>query len=392
MSKRNRKRNILLSILAGIVGICLVSILLNKTYRTTFESLPETDRLMLTELSKLYNNFEQSSDQLWNEDYRFDTKPLLLVRTTKDSGLIRSEGFAVNVPMQEGIFAEEIKMPESMGLPKVYRISRFSPTTLSAWFPANFGTLNLKGIETMYFKYYPKMFSDPTLYFNFSTFLLHEGFHIFKQKDWTYDTNGAEHIDNYPVNEENYALMGIEFKLLDQAMAENNPQRIQQYLRDWTVVRNYRYYKWPQLIGETKAEAIEGSARYLEYRYSKLTGGNLMVLATKQEPYHVTFMQAYDFIANGQAESPSFLERSVRYETGAALELTMDKANLPWKEAIEDVPGKKPGITPYEILSNYFKMNDLTTIESQLGEIKEVYDYDALRKQGAKIVKQVNIE
>ncbi|MOA11889.1 hypothetical protein D3C78_1318500 [compost metagenome] len=70
----------------------------------------------------------------------------------------------------------------------------------------------------------------------------------------------------------------------------------------------------------------------------------------------------------------------------------MDKANLPWKEAIEDVPGKKPGMTPYEILSNYFKMNDLTTIESQLGEIKEVYDYDALRKQGAKIVKQVNIE
>lgn len=34
-------------------------------------------------------------------------------------------------------------------------------------------------------------------------------------------------------------------------------------------------------------------------------------------------------------------------------------------------------------------MNDLTTIESQLGEIKEVYDYDALRKQGAKIVKQL---
>jgi hypothetical protein len=130
MSRRNRKRNILVSILAGIVGICLVSILLNKTYRTTFESLPETDRLMLTELSELYNNFEQSSDQLWNEDYRFDTKPLLLVRTTKDSGLIRSEGFAVNVPMQEGIFAEEIKMPESMGLPKVSDQSFFTDNPL----------------------------------------------------------------------------------------------------------------------------------------------------------------------------------------------------------------------------------------------------------------------
>lgn len=378
---------ILISILVVVVGTVLISMIVNKTFRTTFETLPETDRLMLTELSEVYKNFEQSPDQLWNEDYRFETKPLLLVGTNKDRGLFRGDGFAVNVPLENGIFAEEIKVPESMGLPKVFRISRFSPSTLSAWFPANFGTLNLKDTETMYYKYYPKMFSDPELYFDFPSFLLHEGFHIFKQKNWTYDANGAEHVENYPVNDENYALMGIEFKLLDQAMAQSSPRLVQQYLRDWTVVRNYRYHKWPQLIGETKTEAMEGSARYLEYRYSKLTGGNLMVLATKQEPYHVTFMQAFDFIANGQAESPSFLERNMRYETGAALELTMDKANIPWKEEIEDEPGN-PGKTPYEILDQYFKMNDMAEVERLMEKIKPSYDYDTLLKQGAKIVKR----
>ena len=31
-----------------------------------------------------------------------------------------------------------------------------------------------------------------------------------------------------------------------------------------------------------------------------------MVLAKKQNPYHVTFMEAFNFITNGQAESPRF--------------------------------------------------------------------------------------
>lgn len=138
----------------------------------------------------------------------------------------------------------------------------------------------------------------------FSSFLLHEAFHVYKPKDWIYDSNGGESIHEYPINKENYALMGLEFKLLDKAMIDKNTENVNQALYDWTIVRNYRYKKWPQLIGETKAEAIEGSARYLEYRYSNLTGGNLIVLAKKEKPYQVIFMEAFNFIANGQAESP----------------------------------------------------------------------------------------
>lgn len=367
------------------IGFLLGSIILNKTYDTKFEALDITDQRMLQELSIIYQNFQNSSDKLWDEKYHFENQPLILIRTNKDRGLIRKEAYVLNVEnIEDSIFAKEIQIPKSLHLPKIYRLSRFDVRTLSTWFPSNFGTVHIKNNEIFYFKYHPNMLNNPKLYFDFPSFLLHESFHAYKQKDWTYDANGQEYIDNYPTNKENYALMGLEFKLLDQAMMNNNPEAIKQNLYDWTIVRKYRYHQWPQLIGETKTEAIEGSARYLEYRYSKLIGGNLTVLATKQAPYHITFLEAFNFIANGQGETPTFLEGPMRYETGSAIELLMDKANIPWKTAIEDNSMKR-GKTQYEILISYFKIDDFSNIENKIKEIKQNNDYQTLLEQGEKL-------
>lgn len=372
------------------IAILLGSIILNKSYHTKFDSLDKVDQQMLQELSIIYKSFETSSNKLWDEKYHFEKQPLILIRTNKDRGLIRKEAYALNVEgIENSIFAKEIQIPKSLHLPKIYRLSRFDVRTLSTWFPSNFGTVNMKNNKIFYFKYHPNMLSNPDLYFDFPSFLLHESFHTYKQKDWLYDANGEEHIENYPINKENYALMGLEFKLLDQAMRDKNPETIKQNLHDWTLVRKYRYHKWPQLIGETKTEAIEGSARYIEYRYSNLTGGNLTVLATKQAPYHITFLEAFNFIANGQGASPAFLERPIRYETGSALELLMDQANIPWKEMIEDNPMKR-GKTQYEILTSYFKVDDVTNLENKIKEIKESNDYQTLLEQGEKITQIKN--
>ncbi|UHA74994.1 hypothetical protein [Paenibacillus sp. 481] len=382
--KKSKKAIVCIGV--ALVAVLLLTILSNKFYRTTFESLNETDQRMLRELSTIYTNFEKSSDKLWDKDYRFDKEPLVLIGTNKDRGFWRREAYVVNVPqMESNLFTAEIKTPDSLRLPKVYRLSRFDVRALSAWFPANFSTLTINDTEVMYYKYHPKMLNDPDLYFDFASFLLHEAFHTYKQKEWTYDLNGSDHIVDYLANKENYALMGVEFSLLDQAMTSNSPETIQQLLYDWTLVRNYRYQKWPQLIAETKTEAIEGSARYIEYRYSQLTGGNLTVLALKEKPYHITFMQAFNYIANGEAYSPSFLQRDIRYETGSALELLMDKANIAWKEAIEDRSTQR-GKTQYETLKAYFKLDGAAVDELQLNPIKAKYDYENLLRQGQKLV------
>ena len=101
------------------------------------------------------------------------------------------------------------------------------------------------------------------------------------------------------------------------------------------------------------------------------------------------YMEAFNFIVNGQAESPSFLERNIRYETGSALELSIDKVNIPWKEAIED-SAIKQGKTPYEVLNTYFNINNTPTIENKIKETKENNDYETLLEQGEKLVKISN--
>ncbi|MFZ3197403.1 MAG: hypothetical protein WA181_14630, partial [Bacillus mycoides] len=88
---------VILILLVIFIGIMLGSIILNKTYHTEFKSLDNTDQKMLKELATIYKSFEESSDKLWNEDYRFEKMPLVLIRSNKDGGFFRQEAYAVNV-------------------------------------------------------------------------------------------------------------------------------------------------------------------------------------------------------------------------------------------------------------------------------------------------------
>ncbi|WP_207641900.1 hypothetical protein [Clostridium baratii] len=383
---KNKLFLIILSIIVLLAGMVVIDIILNKTYKTSYESFDSVDKEMFQELSQIYKQFDKNSDQLWGDKDKLNKMPLILIRTNKDKGIIRKYVYAINVKgIENSIFAEKMTMPSSLNLPTVYRLSKFDINMISAWLPSNFGTVDIDKENTFYFKYYPKMIENPDLYFDFSSFLIHESFHTYNQKDWTYDKNDGEYIENYPVNKENYALMGLEFKLLDKCMEEKNTEKVKKYLKEWTIVRTYRYEKWPELIKETNTEAIEGTSRYMEYKYSKLTGGKLTVLANKEKPYHVTFTHAFNCISNGIGETPVYLERPIKYETGAALGLIMDKLNINWKGDIEDSANKN-GETQYEILKKYFNISDKDVSDDVMKKIEEENNYSELLKQGQKIV------
>lgn len=154
------------------------------------------------------------------------------------------------------------------------------------------------------------------------------------------------------------------------------------YYRD--IQNDYREYieTW---VHETKTEAIEGTARYMEYKYSKLIGGNLRVIPKKEKPYYITFMDAYKFIANDQAESPTYLERLMRYETGASLGLIMDKININWKSDIGDSEDSDVK-TQYEITKKYFSVDNSYIIDEKIKEIENANNYNSLLEDGEKIV------
>lgn len=388
MKKKYNKTILIITTIFIMMVICLVvDIILNKTLHTKYEKFNSTDKEMFEKLSNIYGEFNENSDELWSENYKLNEMPMILIRTNKDKGIVRKYAYAINVGgIDKNIFAKKMTMTKDLNLPKVYRLSKFDTNMISTWFPSNFGTINIEEKQAFYFKYHPKMIENPDLYFDFSSFLLHESFHVYNQENWMYDKLGnGEYIENYPTNKENYALMGVEFELLDKCMQENNKSEIKRYLKQWTMIRAYRYEKWPQLIGETKTEAIEGTARYIEYKYSELMGGNLTVLATKEKPYHVTFTYAFDCIASGKGPKTSYLKRTMKYETGSALGLIMDNVNIKWKKDIEDSKSER-GETQYEILKKYFNISNEDIIEDNIKQIKEQNNYNALLKKGQAIV------
>ncbi|WP_207636868.1 hypothetical protein [[Clostridium] dakarense] len=384
-NKLSKSTIIISAIVVLLLGIIVSSVGLNKAYKIKYEEFDSVDKKMFEQLSSIYKYFNENGDKLWSDEYKLNEKPLILIRTNKDKGIMRKYAYAINVDgIENSIFSKKMTMPKSLNLPSIYRVSKFDTSMISTWMPSNFGTVNIDGQNIFYFKYSPKMMENPDLYFDFSSFLLHESFHTYNQKDWTYDKNDGEYIENYPVNKENYALIGLEFKLLDKCMETNNKEEIKSYLKQWIAVRAYRYEEWPQLKAETNTEAIEGTARYIEYKYSDLTGGKLRVLANKEKPYYVTFSHAFNCIADGIAESPSYLERPMKYETGSALGLMMDKIDINWKQDIEDSKDKD-GETQYEILKKYFNISDKDITEDKVYVIKKENNYNELLIKGQKI-------
>lgn len=382
---KSKGKIITIILIALLLVIFTGNILINKFYRVSYDNFNSVDKEMFNKLSEIYKEFDENREKLW-PDYDFEKKPLILIRTYRDKGVLRKYAYAINVEgIKEGFFSTEVKLPNNLNLPKVYRISSLDPKLFKSLMPYNFGTVNIKGEEIFYYKYHKKMIENPDLYFDFSSFLLHESFHTYKQKNWEYDREGKEELKDYPNNEENYALMGVGFSLLDKGLKTNNKEEIKKYLKDWTIIRAYKYKKWPQLKNETNTEAIEGTARYIEYKYSKLTGGRLTVLAKKEEPYHISFIQAFNYIANGEAKSAEYLKRPMRYEVGSVLGLMMDELNIDWKKQIEDSKDNK-GRTQYEILERYFNITDKDITEEVIQNIKNENNYNELLIQGKKLV------
>ncbi|ENK1243725.1 hypothetical protein AB2063_001872 [Clostridium botulinum] len=387
MKKLKKKTKIIM----GIIIIILVSltsggIFYNKFYKPYYKSMDSIDKEMFNELSNIYNQFNKNKKEIWDV-FNFNNEPLILIRTYKEKGVLRKYAYAINIEsIENSIFIKKIDMPQYTNIPKVYRISSLYPYLLSSFMPNNFGTVKIKGTEIFYFKYYPEMIKDPKQNQDFSSFLLHEIFHIYKQKHWTYDKNGdGSIIENFPNNKENYALMGVEFSLLDKCLKTNDKNIIKNYLKDWTIIRTYRYNKWPQLKTISKIEAIEGTATYITEKINNLMQGDLR----KNYPPKIPYSDEVEYLSNQEKIHLIIFEKSLYYNTGSTLGIILDKLDIDWKKDIEDSKNKK-GKTQYEILKKYFNITNEDINTKNIEKIESENNYNSLLKQGEKIVNTVN--
>lgn len=386
---RLKKSRIIVIGLISIIGLFFLgTILVNKTRNSSYDHLDKIDQNMFQQLSSIYTGFENSSDKLWNSNYRLDKKPLILIRVSQDNSFNWAYAYAVNVEgMGNWMTAKEIKMPDSLHLPKIYRIAKFDPSFIKLNFVGNFQTRQINGGKTFLLKYHPDLVKSKSIGYNFSTFLIHESFHAFKQEHWLYDQNG-DSIQNFPYDLENLALIHLELKLLDKAIYGQDANVATETLKEWAIIRTYRYYKWPQLKDEQKAEAIEGTATYMEHVYN-----NFITSAVSEPDTKNNFDQMFRNIVKTPNPDSRFseqtpLERSIRYYTGAVLGLIMDKMKINWKDQIED-SSKTRGKAQYEILKHYYGIEDSDNLKSQVEKIKSKYNYEESVKLGEELINNI---
>lgn len=361
------------------------NILFNKFYKIKYKSMDTVDKEMFDDLSNIYKEFENNKNDIWN-GFNFEKEPLIVIRTFNDKGIIRKYSYAINVDgIDNSIFAKKINMPESIKLPEVYRLSSLYPNLITTMLPDNFGTIEIDKINTIYFKYYSEMITNPKSNHDFSSFLLHESFHICKQKEWTYDKdNDGSIVLDFPNNKENYALMGIEFLLLDKCLETDNKDDIEKYLKDLITIRTYRYDKWPQLKTISNIEAIEGTATYLPEKINSLMNGELI----NNNEEKIKYSDALKYLSNLNKISMITFEKSIYYNTGSSLGFIMDELGIDWKYNIEDSKDKD-GETQYEILKSYFNIDNKDISSENIKNIEIENNYDELLKQGEKIAEIV---
>lgn len=332
-----------------------------ETPPTSYEKLDQVDQAMFIELNDIYSRFEATPEALWNREFDFQNRPLILARSNVDKGAIWRYAYIINdKQLAYKMGAQKVSFSENLShLQEVYATRSLGVYGVPLWFPGNFNPLDFEGDTLLAFKYYPDYFLDEIeTEMSFNTFLVHEAFHTEHQKYWVYDFHGADSIMHYPYTKEHFELLKKEYALLDQAFMEPERQAKIDILIKWVAVREDRYQTWPELENETLSEAIEGTAEYTSFRlqhqkYYK----NFSALRAAQDPENrppegVLLSHILNETILPNQEMHYLLARTMSYYKGVLMGYIMDELEVDWKEMIKDNSVDR-GKTQFEILREF---------------------------------------
>lgn len=334
--------------------------------------LDPTDRALFEQLTEQYRAFAERPADLWTADYRYDKKPLILIRADGATSPLWHYIYVINASgLTDLSGAQKIDFPGNPHLTDVYAVKSLGAASLEYWQPLTFTTTSLGDTPVLAMKYSPESLdggADKTQ--AVPTYALHEAFHIYKQRDWTYDRGpGGDRVFDVPTDPAHTDLMRTEFHILDAFTGKTDPAEVSAIGRDLLAVRAVRYERWPAVRVQDNTEAIEGTALYLQRRMSDITGGPNKILTNKAgEPS--TFSAVFAWIEE-DASRRGLLERSMYYETGAQLGYALDVIAPEWKTQIEPPPlGER--LTPHAALIRALG-NPGTPSEAQLADIRARY-------------------
>ena len=130
---------------------------------------------------------------------------------------------------------------------------------------------------------------------------------------------------------------------------------------------------------EKKVETLEGTAQYIEYKYSSL-------VQDKVKPPITVNGKKYNFLdvfnektLNAFVNLNGFIDKDLYYYTGAIQETYLDKLEVEWKNRVEN------NELIYDILKEEVKKNWVNS-EKSVDDIKNEYGYNNFEDEAEIIV------
>ena len=334
-------------------------------------ALDKTDSKMLEQLAAVFDVFSSQSAEIWNQNFRLEQMPLLLVRKGKNRDLY---GFLVNHPQPESFEeSEKVELAASLGLPPVYYLKALPRKKELAEFPYFMFQFELNGTNVFLMKYTDYSidpFSSPLDEKWWPLYLTHEAFHNGQFQYWTQSYQGQD-IEGYPLDQTHLALIMLEDAALKMAVEETQTA---EYLRYFLAVREERIRLVPEVTQlDFEQERIEGTAQYIQHRLGELLqhpAYNLQSFAF-QLPYY----------AIGESNIRGIAAFYRFYATGATLGYLLDELEIPWKERVEQ------GESPYQVLRQSLRQK-LDMGPDDLLEAKQKLNFAAIQIRAEKAALQ----
>lgn len=382
--------NVLLIIIGIILIVFCVDLIINKTANKTYTELGSVDRDAITEMCSIISLFDdrKGNDDVWNTNYNLSDTGCII---TKTYGSLKGTSYAVNVDLSGNIFAQKITLPEEYSDIPVYRLSYFAPQTLSLCVPSNDRNyIDLKGDEV-----YSVKFSKSTVMYNGSG-SLEESFvkDTFEKAVETPDAPTAEISEHFQLTEENIALTGLQYRIIDDICDADTLEEVNELITEYVTVREYQLEGNPTLARQQESiELVEGREQFVFYNISELIGHNITYF-NKEKTDAIDFYSAYYHVCTGhyQSSTEEYFDHMGNVYVGAVLcEILSDKGLVPNWENKLDNSSNESFSSPYSLIRDYYERACTGIEKKDIDTIKEEYNYGGILNM-AKALVQGNAE
>lgn len=379
----------LLNVFLIIVGILLIGfcadIVVNKTVNVDYDSFEEVDKTAVAQVAEMFALFDkdEGNDDVWDANYNLADDSVVVTRTY---GMLKGRSYVIGGDLSGNIFAVKVDMPEDYSKVPVYRLSVLAPQTLSLFFSdEDLDKVQIDNEECTAIK-----FSKSTVnHTNSGSFAESVVKATFSSDIESPDQPSAEVRESFLLTEENIALTGLQYRIIDEIRAAEDMKVINELIAEYVAVREYQLEEYPELAAQQeKIELVDGRSQYVFYKMSEELGNDLTYFNMRKSE-EIAFYSAYYYVCTGhyQYETKDYFNYYGNVYVGAVLcEIIEEKGLVAhWREKLDNSTNKD-FISQYGLIKDYCDRACSQYSEKTLDEIKEEYNYEEILNMAKTLV------